>query len=294
MTSGSGAEGREGAFRFLELLLTTRGVEERLEALQRRGLVTGGLYRSLGQEAGPVGVALALERRDDGTGDVIAPSYRGCGAGIAFGASVEETIRQFAGRASAPSGGRDGGVGWSDLERGILGPVAPLGTMVEIMGGVALGFRLRGEARVALVLTGDGSTSTGAWHEGLAFASARRCPLVVVIENNQWAFSTRTAERARGFGAMAPAYGVDVSSVDGTDVFAVHAAACAAVARARAGEGVQLLEVRTFRRSGHAQHDALEYVDETELAEWARRDPIEKLRARILAEGWGSEDELDA
>jgi len=278
-------EGRDTGLEFLRLLLTTRSVEERLERLHRQGRVAGGLYRSLGQEAGAVGATFALERREDGTGDVVAPPYRGCGVHLTMGASVEEILRQLTGAASSPSGGRDTGAGWSDVGRGLLGTVAPLGTMVEVMAGCALAFQLRGDHRVAMVFTGDGAASTGAWHEGVAFAAARRVPLVIVVENNQWAFSTRSTAGDDAFRKKGPGYGIETSSVDGTDVFAVRAASADAVARARSGGGVQLLELRYFRRSPHAPHDASEYVDPEELAQWEARDPIARVRSALSHNG---------
>lgn len=285
MTGDADRAGPDTGLELLRLLLTTRSVEERLERLHRQGRVAGGLYRSLGQEAGAVGATSALERRDDGTGDVVAPPYRGCGVHLTMGATVEEILRQLTGVASSPSGGRDTGAGWSDLRRGLVGTVAPLGTMVEVMTGCALAFQLRGDRRVAMVFTGDGAASTGAWHEGVAFAAARRAPLVIVVENNQWAFSTRSTSEEDAFRRKGPGYGIETRSVDGTDVFAVRAESTDAVGRARSGGGVQLLELRYFRRSPHAPHDALEYVDPDELARWEARDPIARLREGLSQHG---------
>jgi TPP-dependent pyruvate/acetoin dehydrogenase alpha subunit len=276
---------RDTGIELLRLLVTTRVVEERLERLHRQGRVAGGLYRSLGQEAGAVGATFALERRADGTGDVVAPPYRGCGVHLTMGATVAEILRQLTGAASSPSGGRETGAGWSDFRRGLVGTVAPLGTMVEVMAGCALAFQLRGDGRVAMVFTGDGAASTGAWHEGVALAAARRAPLVIVVENNQWAFSTRSTSDESAFPRKGPGYGLETSTVDGTDVFAVQEASADAVARARSGGGVQLLELRYFRRSPHAPHDALEYVDPEELAQWEARDPIERLREALSQRG---------
>ncbi len=272
-------DGRERArgLELLRLLLTTRSLEERLDRLHRQGHVAGGLYRSLGQEAGAVGAAHALARREDGTGDVVAPPYRGCGVHLTMGATPEEVLRQLLGRGSSPSAGRDTGAGWSDPRRGLIGAVAPLGTTVEVLAGCALAFQLRGEGRVAMAFTGDGAASTGAWHEGVAFAAARRAPLVLVVENNQWAFSTRSTADRDAFLRKGSGYGLEVDSVDGTDVLAVRAASSEAVARARSGGGVQLLELNYFRRSPHAPHDGQEYVDPEELAAWEARDPIRRL-----------------
>lgn len=276
-------------------MVLARAAEERLEVLQRQGHVTGGLYRCLGQEAIGVGSAYALRRREDGTGDVIGQSIRNIGAVFLFGGTPEEYFRQYLARATAPAGGKDANVHFSDFDRGLVGPVSPLGTMVGVLAGITLSFRMRGEDRVGLVYYGDGATSTGAWHEGVNFAAVRRCPLVVVVEDNHYAFSTPTSKqtRADSFVDKAPGYGIPGESVDGNDVLAVFEATRRAAERARSGGGVTLLEFRTYRRKGHAQHDSQDYVPEGELEAWRERDPIARYRRRVLGEGWADEEELD-
>lgn len=271
-----------------------RAAEERLELLLKQGHLKGSVYRSLGQEAGAVGVASALRRRSDGTGDLIAPTVRDCGALFAFGATLEDFFRQYLGRAAGPTRGRDSDVHWVDWARGFVGPVWPLGTMVGVMAGITMSFRLRGEDRVGAVFYGDGATSTGAWHEGLAFAAARRCPMVLVVENNRWAFSTPTDKttRLQSFADKAAGYGIGAESVDGTDVTAVREAAGRAVERARSGGGVQLLELRYFRRLGHAQHDPAAYVAPAVLAEWEARDPLDASARRLLESRLAGAEEL--
>lgn len=277
-------------------LCVTRAAEERLETLQKQGHVTGGLYRSLGQEAGAVGAAFALRRRSDGTGDFLAPTVRAAGALFLFGGELVDFFRQYMARATSPTRGREANVHWFDFQKGFVGPVSPLGTMLEVMAGITLRFRLRGEERVGMVFYGDGASSTGAWHEGLNFAAVQRCPLILMVEANQWAFSTPTRMNTRvsSFTEKAPGYGIGAESVDGTDVLAVFDAVRRAAALARAGEGTHMIELRYYRRRGHAQHDAQEYVDPAEIAEWEQRDPIALYRARLLAEAWATEEELAA
>lgn len=286
--------GRSNLLELYEALHVTRAAEERLEVLQKQGHVTGGLYRSLGQEAGAVGAAYALRRRSDGTGDVLAPTVRAAGAIFLFGGSLEDFFRQYMARATGPTRGREANVHWVELEKGIIGPISHLGTMVEVMAGVTLSFRLRGEERVGIVFYGDGATSTGAWHEGLNFAAVQACPLILMVEANQWAFSTPTAKNSRvsSFTEKAPGYGIGAESVDGTDVLAVFEAVRHAAALARAGDGVQMVEMRYFRRLGHAQHDPQEYVDRALIDEWEKRDPIALFRGRLLANEWADEEEL--
>lgn len=286
--------GRPNLLELYEALCVTRAAEERLEVLQKQGHVTGGLYRSLGQEAGAVGAAYALRRRTDGTGDVLAPTVRAAGAIFLFGGRLEDFFRQYMARATGPTRGREANVHWVERDKGIIGPISPLGTMLEVMAGVTLSFRLRREDRVGIVFYGDGATSTGAWHEGLNFAAVQGCPLILMIEANEWAFSTPTAKNTRvsSFTDKAPGYGIGAESVDGTDVLAVFDAVRRAAVLARAGDGVQMVEMRYFRRLGHAQHDPQEYVDRALIAQWERKDPIACFHARIVGNDWATDEEL--
>jgi pyruvate dehydrogenase E1 component alpha subunit/2-oxoisovalerate dehydrogenase E1 component alpha subunit len=285
---------RDQLLELYRALCLTRAAEERLELLQKQGHMTGGLYRSLGQEAGAVGAAFALRRRTDGTGDFLAPTVRAVGALFLFGGDLVDFFRQYMARATSPTKGREANVHWVDYQKGFVGPVSPLGTMLEVMAGITLSFNLRGEDRVGMVFYGDGASSTGAWHEGLNFAAVQRCPLILMVEANQWAFSSPTVKNTRleSFTEKAPGYGIAAESVDGTDVLAVYEAVARAAARARSGEGAQMVELRYFRRLGHAQHDSQDYVDPALIAEWAARDPLELFHARMLDRGWAPEGEL--
>jgi len=272
-----------------------RTAEEHLERLHGQGLVSGSVYRSLGQEAGSVGAAFALRRRDDQTGDLMAPSLRATGALFVFGGGLLDYFRQYLSRATGPTGGRESHIHWGDADRGVVAPIFPLGTMLEVMAGMTLACRLRDEDRVGLVFTGDGAAATGAWHEGLCFAAAQACPLVLVLENNQYAFSTPTksSSRVESFTEKAAGYGIGAESVDGTDVIAVVQAVRDAADRARSGAGPHMVELRYFRRRGHAQHDAQEYVDPAVIAEWEAKDPLDVYRRRLIQQGWASREELD-
>lgn len=276
-------------------MVRARETEDRLETLFKQGHIKGGVYRSLGQEAGSVGAAYALRRRADGTGDFLAATVRATGALFLFGATPLDYLRQYLARATSHTEGKDANVHFTDLDKGFIGTVSPLGTMVHVMAGITLSFRLRGEDRVGIVFYGDGATSTGSWHEGLSVAAAQRCPMILMVEANQWAFSTPTRRQTRvtSFVEKAPAYGVHGTSVDGNDVVAVYHAVSEAAQRARAGDGVQLVELRTYRRKGHAQHDPADYVDPDELAEWVAKDPIETFRVRLIDAGLVTASELD-
>ncbi len=275
-------------------LVLTRFAEERLDILAKEGHISGGVYRSLGQEAGVVGAAYVLRRSKDGTGDMIAQTYRGLGAVLVMGGEPVDLFRQYLGRVTGPSAGREANLHWGDFDLGFVGPIAPLGVMVQVMAGITMSFKIKGEDRVGLAFCGDGATSTGAWHEGLAFAAAQRCPMVLMVEANQWAFSTpaNKTTRIETFTEKAAGYGLHAASVDGTDVLAVVGVTSAAVARARAGEGAGIVELQYYRREGHAQHDDQAYVDPEEVRAWEAKDPVARYRGRLLDEGWASEDEL--
>jgi TPP-dependent pyruvate/acetoin dehydrogenase alpha subunit len=277
-------------------LWLTRQVEQTLTNLYRQNQVIGGLYRSLGQEAGAVGTAFALRRRDDGTGDVISPAIRDLGAMLMMGADAGDVMKQYMAKADGPTGGRETNVHFSDYEKGYVGLISHLGVMVEVMTGVALSFKLRGEDRVALVYSGDGMTSTGAFHEGFNLAAVQRLPLILVVENNRYAYSTPTSRQtaAASFVDKADGYGVRGERVDGNDVEAVYEATRRAVDHARSGGGPTLLELMTYRRKGHAEHDAQKYVPEGEIEEWEARDPVDRYERRLLDEEHATESELEA
>jgi TPP-dependent pyruvate/acetoin dehydrogenase alpha subunit len=277
-------------------LWLTRQVEQVLTNLYRQNKVIGGLFRSLGQEASAVGSAYALRRRDDGTGDIIAPAIRNLGSLLLMGARPADVMKQYMAKADSPTGGREQNVHFTDYDRGYIGLISHLGVMIEIMAGVALSFKLRGQDRVALAYAGDGMTSTGAFHEGFNLAAVQRAPLVVIVENNQYAYSTPTSRQtaAESFVDRAVGYGVHGEKCDGNDVIAVYEMTRRAVERARNGEGASLLEVVTYRRKGHAEHDTQFYVPPEELAYWEARDPIDLFEKRLLDNGWATQDELEA
>jgi len=287
--------GKPELLELLYFMRLTRATEERLELLQRQGHVHGGVYRSLGQEAEAVGTAYALSPRDDGTGDVMTYLIRDTGSILTHGGTPIDYLRHYLARATSLSWGRETGVHFVDWERGLVGPISHLGTMVEIMAGVTWSFRLKGEDRVGMAYLGDGGSSTGEFHEGMNFAAVQQCPMVMVLESNGYAFSTPTRKqtRARQLADKALGYGIPGERVDGNDVLACYEAARRAVERARAGEGASLLDVHTFRRRGHAQHDAQAYVPREEIEYWEARDPIDLFERRLLEEGWAAGHELE-
>lgn len=276
-------------YRYLRL---TRTLEERLTALYRQSKVIGGLFRSLGQEGESVASAYALQRGRHK--DFLSPLIRNLGSLLVMGAEPIQILRQYMAKDQSPTRGRELNVHFGDLEQGYLGQISHLGDMVPVMAGVTLTFKLRGEARVGLVYVGDGATSTGAFHEGINFAAVQRCPLVVIGEYNHWAYSTPPEKQfaVKDLAEKVKGYGVPAVTVDGNDVIAVYEATKYAVDRARAGKGVHFVEVKTYRRKGHAEHDDQHYVPPVELEEWAKNDPVDRFVARLLEAGWAAEQDF--
>jgi TPP-dependent pyruvate/acetoin dehydrogenase alpha subunit len=260
----------------------TRSLEERLVNLYRQTKVVGGLFRSLGQEADAVGSAYALDRR---AGDFLSPLIRNLGSMLVQGATPVEIIRQYMAKADSPTRGRELNIHFGDLERGFIGQISHLGDMVPVMTGVTLSFKMRGEPRVGLVYVGDGATSTGTFHEGINFAAVQRCPMVVIVENNGYAYSTPLSKQTAvtDLRDKALAYGIPGVQADGNDVLAVYDVTKRAVDRARRGEGVTLIELVTYRRKGHAEHDNQSYVPAGEIERWAaENDPLDRY-VRLLS-----------
>jgi TPP-dependent pyruvate/acetoin dehydrogenase alpha subunit len=288
----SAALSRERKLELYYWMRMTRTLEERLVALYRQTKVVGGLFRSLGQEADAVGSTFALERRD-----IMSPLIRNMGSMLVKGATPVEILRQYMAKGDSPTRGRELNIHFGDLDRGFIGQISPLGDMVPVMAGVTLSFRVRGEDRVGLVYVGDGATSTGAFHEGINFAAVQRCPLVVIVENNGYAYSTPTARQtlAKQFVDKAVGYGIPGVQADGNDVLAVYDVTKAAVDRARRGEGVTLIELMTYRRKGHAEHDNQSYVPVGEGERWAaENDPLDRYVRVLTSELGFPQAELDA
>jgi TPP-dependent pyruvate/acetoin dehydrogenase alpha subunit len=271
----------------------TRSLEERLVNLYRQTKVVGGLFRSLGQEACAVGSAYALRRED-----VLSPLIRNLGSMLVKGATPLEVLRQYMAKGDSPTRGRELNIHFGDVEdRNFIGQISHLGDMVPVMAGVTLSFKLRRQARVGLVYVGDGATSTGAFHEGINLAAVQRCPLVVIVENNAYAYSTPTAKQcaAERLADKAAGYGIPGVRADGNDVLAAYQVTRDAVERARRGEGVTLIELMTYRRKGHAEHDNQSYVPAGEIDRWAREnDPLDRYIQRLMTEADVAQDELDA
>src|ERR1700685_4657729 len=249
-----------------------RQLEERMVRLFRQNKIVGGLYSSLGQEGVSVGTCYALEKKD-----WLAPIIRNIGALLVKGVPPRDIFTQHMAKYTSPTLGKDGTSHFGDLEDlHIVSPISMLGDLIPVMTGVAMAGRYLGQKIVAMTWIGDGGSSTGVFHEGLNFAATQKTPFVLVLENNGWAYSPPVKRQVpiENLADRAKAYGIDSYIVDGNDVADVYTTAKEAVERARNGGGPILIEAKTFRRMGHAQHDPAEYVPKDMRAYWEARDPI--------------------
>ena len=282
---------RERQLELYRWLKLNRLVEDRLTNLYRQGKVVGGLYSSKGQEAISVGSAYALE-----PGDTVGPLIRNLGSMLVRGVAPREVMTQYMARGTSPTGGKDCNLHFGDLKRGLVSPISMLGALIPVMAGFAFAAKYRKEPFVALTYIGDGGTSTGDFHEGMNLAAVLDLPLVVIAEHNGYAYSTPTNRqmKIKDLALRAAAYGIPATIVDGNDVLAVYEATRAACAKARAGAGAQMIEVKTFRMKGHAEHDDAGYVPKELFEAWKRKDPIDRFERHLLANGFAAQAELDA
>lgn len=256
-----------------------RAFDDRLDALFKQGKLVGGLFSQRGHEAISVGAALAL-----GAEDVIAPLHRDLGAYLARGMSASRLMSQFFGRATGPTRGRDVNMhGNGDLSLGIVGFVSHLPQALPVAVGVAHAFKLKHEPRVAMNFFGDGSSSEGLVHEAMNWASVFRLPMIFIVENNQYAYSTPLERqmRVQNVADRAPGYAMPSIVIDGNDFFQVYETVHQAVEHARKGGGPSLVECKTMRMRGHAIHDNMSYVPKELIQEWEQRDPIGRFETRL-------------
>ena len=281
---GTDALTRDDRALLLRYMLLMRLAEERGLALYKQGKVPGSFYDGRGQEATCVGSAFTLGPRDR-----MCILHRDLGAHFVRGVTPDRYLANYMGREGGVTGGKDGNMHFGDRQLGCVGMVSMLPDMAQVAAGMALSFKMRSEPRVAMTFFGEGSTANGQWHEAMNFAGIHRLPVVFVLENNQFAYSTPTdLEFAVDPIQRAKSYGFPGVSVDGNDVEAVFEVSRVAVDRARSGDGPTLIECHTMRMHGHGAHDDMSYVPDEMLEEWSRRDPIE-LYVRRLADEHGFE-----
>jgi TPP-dependent pyruvate/acetoin dehydrogenase alpha subunit len=269
-------------------MVLIREFEQAIQRLFLKGEVHGTTHLSAGQEAVPVGVCMALE-----PDDYLSGTYRGHGHALAKGTDPEVLAAEMLGRATGVCGGRAGSMNVVDLEHGLVGCFGIVGGSIAAATGAALSARRRGGVSVALF--GDGAVNQAYFHECLNFARVLALPVIYVCENNLYGEFTpmREVTAGREIAARAGAYAIPFEVVDGNDVWAVRAAADAAVSRARAGDGPTLFECQTYRHFGHSKSDPATYRPDEEVERWLARDPLGIARERLVSEGV-PEDELSA
>ena len=272
----------------LHLCLLQRTIEDRTMNLYRQGRISGSYYTGHGQEAVAAAAGLAL-----GPDDVVAPLNRELACHLARGVEVAHVFRNFLGRGTGPTQGRDGNMHFGVPERGVFPLVSMLGDLCPVTVGAALAFKRRGEARVALTFWGDGAMCTGDVHEGLNLAGVLDVPAVFVIQNNHYAYSTPTSREMVNTdiaSRITGGWSIPCERVDGTDALATYACISTAVERARAGDGPQAVEAVSLRIHGHAAHDDARYVPADLRTEYEARDPILRLTERLRLDGVSEND----
>ena len=249
--------------------------------LYRQGKVVGGAYTGNGNEATAVGSAYALEKRD-----YLFPMHRDLGAHLVKGQSARNIFLQQLARGNSLTRGRDGTGHYADPPLRIYGNVSHLGAMIPMAVGVALALSMRKEESVVMNYIGDGGSSVGEFHEGLNMAAVMQLPFILIIENNQFAYSTPTRRQfaAPKLSDRASGYGIPGVTIDGTNVSLVYETCRQAVDRARRGEGPTLIESVTMRMQGHSASDDASYVPEGMIEEWRKKDPIDRLEKILLSD----------
>jgi TPP-dependent pyruvate/acetoin dehydrogenase alpha subunit len=272
---------REQCVAIYRWMLVNRKMEATLENLYKQGKVVGGVYFGLGQEACSCASCYAL-RKDDWMG----PMIRNQGSMLVKGFSARDIMMQYMAKAGSPTRGRDASSHFGDIyERNTVAPISMLGDLIPVLTGVALGARYQGRNIACLTYIGDGGQSTGVFHEGLNFAAVQKLGLILIVENNIWAYSTPTQSQfaIRDLALRAVSYGIPGVIVDGTDACQVYDATHEAAERARRGEGPTLIEAKMMRMKGHAIHDAAQYVPRPLFEYWQRRDPIQRFENYLVS-----------
>lgn len=278
--------------KFLYYMALMRDAEDRIERrLYRQGKVLGGVYVGRGQEAIPVGSGLAA-RADD----ILFPSHRDLALYFIRGVTPQQVFAQYMGRVDGLTRGRDGNMHMGDLGKGLVAIISAMAASVPVAAGAAMALKYQGKDSVVFVYFGDGATSRGDWHEGINFASVQKAPLVLLCNNNQYAYSTPLEKQmaCANVADRAPGYGIPSEIVDGNDAWAVYNAAKRGAEHARGGFGPYLIECKTFRMTGHSAHDPADYVPKQLFEEWSKMCPIQRLEQKMLDNGWADRGAIDA
>jgi acetoin:2,6-dichlorophenolindophenol oxidoreductase subunit alpha len=277
------------AFRWM---LLSRLLDDKLASLYRGGKIHGGVYLGRGQEALSVALGSSLRK-----GDVYAPLIRDGAGRLAFGESIFDGIRTYMGSALGPMRGRDGNVHRGRPREGLLPMLSHLGAMISVVNGILFARRLKGaEMGVGGACIGEGATSTGAFHEALNQAAIEKLPLVLLVADNQYAYSTPNTRQfaCQSLVDKAAGYGVRGHSVDGTDLTACLEVVGDAVRRAREGEGPQLVVGQLLRLCGHGEHDDSSYIDPRLKQSTVGRDCLKVAEDYLIEQGWVDSNMIEA
>ena len=284
---------REDLLVWYRAMRLARTFEQKLAALYRQGQIVGAVYLGMGQEAIAVGVVSLLSKDD-----YFSTVSRNLAGWFLRGVEPKHVLARWLGRDIPPSHGRDLGLFLADLPNFGLAPYhnGSMASWIPSGAGFALAFKLKRQPRVYVAFTGDGATSPGDFYEGLNFAAIHKLPLVIIAENNCYAYSTPTTAQmpVANIADRAPAFNIPSAIAFGNDIFEVRRAARKALDHARSGNGPYLLEFKTFRQRGHGEHDDMAYVPRDVREFWERRDPIRLYTEYLLGEGGFRSDELTA
>jgi len=291
VTRDHAAGAREEYVRAYRWMLLGRILDEKFATLYRAGKIHGGVFIGRGQEALSAAIAVSLRK-----GDVFAPLIRDQAGRLAFGESVLDAARTYLGSALGPMRGRDGNVHRGRPREGYIPMISHLGATIAVVNGVLFARRMKGvHDVVGAACIGDGATSTGAFHEALNQAAVEKLPLVLIVANNQYAYSTPNSRQfaCRALTDKAPGYGVEASQVDGTNLAACLRHCADAVARARGGRGPQMVVANLLRLCGHGEHDDAGYIDPKLKASPLGRDCMKVSEQLLVEMGWADLVQLD-
>jgi len=274
-----------------ERMVLIRKYEERIYYLFLEGNMPGTIHQSHGQEASAVGMQFGLTNED-----YMTTTHRPAGHSLGKGVTLKKMMAEMYAKTSGCCKGYGGAMHTGDMSVGAVPAIAIVGGGLPLAVGIGLSCKMRKTDNVCVAFLGDGASNEGAVHESMNGAAIWKLPVIFALENNLYGASTRITDTTciKDLAERGAAYGIPAEIVDGNDVLAVYEAAQRAIERARKGEGPTLLELKTYRIGGHSRNDARGYRTKEEEAEWAAKDPIKRMRERLIADGTATAKELDA
>lgn len=272
-------------------MVLIREFEDGVKYLFLEGSMPGTIHQCQGQEATATGVCAALNEND-----WITSTFRGHGHALAKGLTVEEMLFELFGAVTGCAQGKGGSMHMGNMDKGMPPAIAIVGGSIPLAAGMALAFKMQRTTQVVACFFGDGAVAEGAFHEGVNLAAIWNLPVLFVCENNLYGASTRVDKvmKARTIAERVATYGIQAEQLDGNNVLEVYEAAQRAVAACRNGQGPVLLELLTYRRTGHSRRDACNYQPQEEREYWFNRDPIDRLAQALVARDDVREDDLTA